>query len=231
MATAVEQRIPPLVAGDKLTRDEFLRRWEAHPEIKNAELIGGMVYMASPVSVEHGDMEGNVGGWLWSYKTATPGTACGHNTTSFILDDTPQPDVNLRILPEYGGTSWVEDKFLQGIPELLAEISRSSVAYDMHVKLDLYQAARIPEYLTILLHEQEIRWHVLKGDRYQLLAPDADGLWRSRIFPGLWLDGQALLTGNMPQVLARLQDGLATPEHQAFVAELARRRQSKDGSA
>jgi hypothetical protein len=187
-----------------------------------------MVFMASLVSVEHGDMDGAVGGWLWSYTAATPGTACGHNTTSFILDDTPQPDVNLRILPDYGGASWVEDKFLHGIPELLAEISRSSVAYDMHVKLDLYQAARIPEYLTILLHEQEIRWHVLEGDRYQLLAPDADGLRRSRIFPGLWLDGQALLAGNMPLVLARLQAGLATPEHQAFVAELARRRQSKD---
>jgi Uma2 family endonuclease len=231
MATAIDQRIPPLAPGDKLTREEFLHRWEAQPEIKNAELIGGMVFMAFPVSVQHGDMEGDIGGWLWSYKAATPGTACGHNTTSFNLEDTPQPDVNLRILPEYGGAAWVEDKFLHGIPELLAEISRSSVAYDMHVKLALYQAARTPEYLAILLHEQEIRWHVVEGDRYQLLAPDADGLWRSRIFPGLWLDGQALLAGNMPQVLARLQDGLASPEHQAFVAELARRRQSKDRPA
>ena len=178
--------------------------------------------MASPVTVDHGDMEGDIGGWLWSYKAATPGTACGHNTTAYILDDMPQPDVNLRLLSEYGGASWVEGKYLHGIPELLAEISRSNVAYDLHVKLELYQAARIPEYLAILLHEQEIRWHVLEGDRYQLLAPDATGLWRSRIFPGLWLDGAALLAGNMPQVLARLQEGLASAEHQAFVAELTR---------
>lgn len=42
MGTAGEQQVPPLAAGDKLTRAEFLRRWEAHREIKNAELIGGM---------------------------------------------------------------------------------------------------------------------------------------------------------------------------------------------
>src|SRR5438445_5843231 len=99
MATAVEERIPPLAAGDKLTREEFLRRWEAHPEIKNAELIGGMVFMSSPVSVEHGDADGDVGTWLGTFKAATPGTASGRNTTSFLLDDTAQPDLNLRILP------------------------------------------------------------------------------------------------------------------------------------
>jgi hypothetical protein len=225
MATAVEQRTPPLMAGDKLTREEFLRRWDAHPEIKNAELIGGIVFMTSPVSVQHGDMDADVVIWLGTYKTATPGMACGHNTTSFILEDTPQPDVNLRILPEYGGASWVEGQYLHGVPELLAEICWSSVSYDLHLKLDLYQAARIPEYLAILLHEQEIRWHVLEGDQYRILPADVDGTWRSRIFPGLWLDGKALLAGNMPQVLARLQEGLASSEHQAFVTELARRQQ------
>src|SRR5262245_16507646 len=107
MAT-VAQHVPPLVAGDRLTRDEFLRRWEAHPEIKKAELIGGMVYMPSPVSVEHGDTEGQTGGWLQVYSAYTPGTASGHNTTAHLLEDAPQSDINLRILPEYGGKSWVE---------------------------------------------------------------------------------------------------------------------------
>jgi hypothetical protein len=224
MATIVAQRIPPLVPGDKLTRAEFLRRWEAHPEIKNAELLGGIVYMPSPVSVEHGDMDGDVGGWLSVYRAATPGTACGHNTTSFLLGDTPQPDINLRILPDYGGSSRVEGNYLHGISELLAEICHSSASYDLHVKLELYQAAKIPEYLAILLYEQEVRWHVLVNGQYQLLSPDADGRVRSRIFPGLWLDGTALLAGNLQQVLVRLQEGLCSPEHQRFVAELTNRK-------
>jgi hypothetical protein len=227
MVTTIEQRIPPLAAGDKLSREEFLRRWEAHPEIKNAELIGGIVYMPSPVSVEHGDMDGDVGTWLGTYKVASRGTASGHNTTSFLLDDTPQPDINLRILPEFGGSSWVEDGYLHGVPELLTEVCRSSAAYDLHVKLDLYQAAGVPEYLAILLFEQEIRWHVLVAGKYQVLSPDTDGLWRSRIFPGLWLDGKALLAGDLQQVLARLQVGLQSPAHTQFVTQLAAKKAAR----
>lgn len=229
MATVIEQEAPPLAAGDRLTRAEFLRRWHSHPHIKNAELIGGMVFMSSPVSARHGDMDGDVGCWLGVYKAATPGTASGHNTTTFLLEDAPQPDINLRLLPEYGGKSWVEDGYLRGIPELLAEVCRSSAAYDLHDKLELYQAAQVPEYVAVLLYEREIRWHVLVNGAYELMAPDANGVWRSRVFPGLWLDGRALLNGNMPQVLSRLQEGLASPEHKAFVGEHVSRRAKTNG--
>lgn len=220
MAT-VEQRVPPLVAGDRLTRAEFLRRWVDHPEIKKAELIGGIVYMPSPVSIEYGVSENDVGTWVGTYRAVTSGTISGQNTTSFILQDCPQPDIFLCILSEYGGESWVQGKYLHGKPEFLTEICRSSTAYDLHQKLELFQAAQIPEYLAILLYEREIRWHILEGGVYQLLPPDADGIWRSRIFPGLWLDGQALLEGNLSQVLAKLQEGIRSPAHQAFVEKLA----------
>lgn len=213
MATAFESEVAPLNPGDKLSRAEFLRRWEAHPEIKNAELFGGIVYMASPVSVQHGDKEGQLGGLFLVYSAATPGTATGHNTTTFIIDDVAQPDLNLRILPDFGGGSSLEGNYLRGVPELLAEITRSSVALDLHVKLELYQEAGIPEYLAVLLHEKEIRWHVLVDGKYQLLSPDADRIWRSRIFPGLWLDGQAYLANDMSRVLARLEEGVASAEH------------------
>lgn len=226
MAIVIEQPVAPLRAGDNLTRDEFLRRWQAAPSIKSAELIGGIVYMPSPVSVDHGDMEGDVGGWLNTYKAFTPGTAGGHNTTSFLLEDSPQPDLNLRLLPEYGGGSWAQAKFLHGVPELLAEVCVSTAAYDLHQKYDLYEAAGIPEYLAVVVFEQEIRWHLLVDGCYQLLSPDADGLFRSRVFPGLWLDGQALLAGNLRQVLERLQAGLRSAEHEQFVAELTARREA-----
>jgi hypothetical protein len=165
-----------------------------------------------------------VGCWLGHYKAVTPGTACGHNTTAYLLEDLPQPDLNLRLRTEYGGKSWVEDKYLHGVPELLVEVCRSSASYDLHVKLELYQAAKVPEYLALLLFEREIRWHRLVGDHYEILSPDPDGLWRSRIFPGLWLDGLALLAGNLKQVLNRLDEGLRSPEHERFVAGLMARR-------
>lgn len=223
MATVIEQRVPPLMAGDQLSREEFLRRWEAHPRIKLAELIAGTVYMPSPVSVDHGGMDGDVGGWLSTYKAFTPGTASERNTTSIMLDDTPQPDLNLRLLPEYGGGSWVEGKYLHGVPELVAEVCASTASYDLHQKYVLYESAGVPEYLAVVVFEQEIRWHIFVDGRYQRLSADADGLYRSPIFPGLWLDGQALLAGNLRQVLDRLQEGLSSPEHSRFVAELAAR--------
>ncbi len=226
MAIVTEKRVPPLMAGDKLTRDEFLRRWEAERGIKLAELIGGTVYMPSPVPVEHGGIDGDVGGWLSTYKAFTPGTASERNTTSFVLDDTPQPDLNLRLLPEYGGGSWVEGKYLHGAPELVAEVCASSASYDLHQKYDLYEAAGIPEYLAVVVFEQEIRWHVLVDGRYRLLSPDEDGIWRSRVFPGLWLDGKALLAGNLRHVLDRLQEGLRSADHERFVGELAARRKA-----
>jgi Uma2 family endonuclease len=221
MAT-VDLLVPPLDGGDRLSRGEFLRRWEAHPEIKRAELIGGTVYMPSPVTFDHGDREADAGCWLVTYRARTPGTVAGHNATTFLLeDDAPQPDLNLRILPEFGGRSRTEGHYLAGTPELFVEICRSSAAYDLHQKLELFQAAGIPEYLAVLLFEREIRWHVLTEGVYQLLPPGPDGIWRSQVFPGLWLDGQALLAGNVTQVLARLEGGLRTPEHAAFVQKLA----------
>jgi hypothetical protein len=221
MVTVIEQNLPPLGPGDKLTREEFLRRWEAHPEIKCAELIGGIVYMPSPVKLEHGNIESDLGLWLGTYSVATPGTDSAHNTTTFLLDDTPQPDVHLRILPEYGGNSHEEDGYLGGVPEFLAEVCLSSAAYDLHVKHDLYEAAQVPEYLAVLRYEREIRWHRLSDGKYELQPPDADGVWRSRVFPGLWLDGAALLARDRAQVLKRLQEGIESTAHQEFVAKLA----------
>lgn len=226
MAIITERQVAPLRAGDNLTREEFLRRWEADPSIKLAELIGGIVYMPSPVSVEHGGSDSDVGTWLGLYHAFTPGTDSERNTTSFLVGDTPQPDLNLRLLPEYGGGSWVEDHYLHGVPELVAEVCASSASYDLHQKYQLYESAGIPEYLAVVVYEQEIRWHVFVAGRYELLHADTDGVWRSRVFPGLWLDGNALLSGNLRQVLDRLQDGLRSPEHERFVTQLAARRQS-----
>ncbi len=220
MAT-VEQSVPPLNRGDQMTRAEFLRRWEMHPEIKQAELIGGIVYMPSPLSVDHAEMDSPVGGVLWFYATHTPGTKAGHNATTLMLEDAPQPDDYLRILPECGGQCAIEGKYLKGAPELIGEICLSTANYDLKPTLELYEQAGVQEYVAVLLTEREVRWHRLTPNGYELRAADADAIHRSIVFPGLWLDGKALLADDMAHVLAVLQDGLATREHADFVTALA----------
>lgn len=220
MATVIDT-IPELRAGDHLAADEFIRRWENEPKIRRAELIGGVVYIPSPVSFSHGEMEWTVGLWLGVYQSATPGTGGAHNATTFMLDDVPQPDLLLRVLPESGGQTSVEDNWLHGAPELIFEVCQTSEAYDLHEKLNLYQEAKVREYVTVLVHSGTIRWHRLVDDAYQIVNPDAAGVYRSRDFPGLWLDGPALLARQSDRVLEELKKGLDSPEHAEFVAKLA----------
>jgi Putative restriction endonuclease len=225
MATELSTDVS-LEAGENLTRDEFIRIWEQLPGIKRAELIGGVVYMPSPTSLDHGGMDFDAATFMGVYKAMTPGCAGASNATTYMLDDCPQPDVNLRIVPECGGKSWVKKKYLHGSPELLTEVCNTTGSIDLHQKLDLYEEARVQEYLVIVVKKKQIRWHRLVKGKYKLLAPDAEGVYRSRVFPGLWLDSKALFNGDMAKVLATLQEGIASDEHQQFVEELAKRKRA-----
>jgi hypothetical protein len=94
---------PPLENGAHLSACEFLRRYEAMPELKKAELIGGVIYMASPVRLnQHGEPDSLVQTWLGTYGIATPGVKAATNATTRLgPDDVPQPDAaaqNVRSL-------------------------------------------------------------------------------------------------------------------------------------
>jgi Uma2 family endonuclease len=221
-------KIPPLHAGDRLPRFEFERRYEAHPEIKKAELIDGVVYMPSPTRFpEHAAPHFQWNTWLGLYCFATPGVQGGDNATVRLdLENEVQPDALLRLEPELGGRSRVtEDGYLEGPPELILEIAASSVSYDLHVKLRVYQRSGVEEYIAVQMYERRLDWFRLREGVYQLLQPDASGLLSSEVFPGLCLNTAAFWGGNMTQVLATLQDKLASPEHAAFIANLQARRQ------
>lgn len=215
--------VPPLASGDRLTRAEFERRYEATPEKFKAELIEGVVYVASPVRAFHGDPHFNLIAWLSAYSIATSGTQGSDNaTTRLDLDNEPQPDVSLRIVR--GGTSQVsEDGYIEGAPELVAEIATSSAAIDLGAKKSAYRRNRVQEYLVWQTFENQFSWFRLENEQYVLVEPDENGIIRSQIFPGLWLEVAALLAGEMFSVLNTLQIGLQSPEHQAFVQELASR--------
>jgi len=219
-----ERTTHPLVAGENLSREEFLRRWEALPNLKRAELIEGVVYMPSPLSIRHGNQEGHAAYWVIHYRSLTPGCEGGVNATWFMLQDAPQPDCYLRILPEYGGQSGLERGFGSGAPELVVEVSLSSISYDLGPKLRLYRAAGVQEYISVLLTESQVIWRRLVAGEYITLEPGPDGMLRSVVFPGLWLDPTALLSEDTPRILEVLNRGLRSPEHEQFVQALAQKR-------
>ena len=217
---------PELRAGDRLSRLEFERRYAASPDVKKAELIEGVVYMPSPVSQEeHGGPHFDMIGWLGFYRASTPGVQGGDNSTIRLdLDNEPQPDAFLRILPEYGGQSRDSGKYVEGPPELIAEVAASSASYDLHDKLSVYRRNGVCEYLVWRVWDRSLDWFVMQGGRYKNLPLSSDGYFRSQVFPGLWLDGGALLRGDLAQVMAVLQQGLASPGHADFVRQLESRR-------
>jgi Uma2 family endonuclease len=219
MEKAADGRIPPLQNGDRLTRPEFERRYAAMPHVKKAELIEGVVFMPCPVSNEHAEPHFDLISWLGFYRAATPGISGGDNGTLRLdLDNEPQPDAFLRILTENGGQARVdEDGYVSGAPELVAEVARSSVSIDLHAKLNAYRRNGVREYLVWRVEDRTIDWFILRDGRYEPLTFGADGLYRSEILPGLWLDAAALLRGDLLTVFQTVQRGLESPEHAAFL--------------
>ena len=213
--------IPPLCNGDHLDRIEFERRYEAMPHVNKAELIEGVVYMPSPVAFEsHGEEHAHLMGWLVTYRAYTAGVRVGDNSTVRLdLDNEPQPDALLLRDPTRGGRTRIVGRYIEGGPELAAEVAASSVSIDRNAKLRAYQRNGVQEYVLWRVEDGAIDWFRLHGGQYEPL-PASGGILRSGMFPGLWLDPAALIAADMPRVFAVLQQGLASPEHAAFVTAL-----------
>jgi Uma2 family endonuclease len=219
-----QQQIPPLENGDRLTRYEFERRYQAMPRHLKAELIEGVVYLASPLRFEsHAEPHGQLIGWLWTYQIATPGVRLGiEPTVRLDRDNEPQPDGVLLITPIAKGQSRLsDDDYIEGAPELVVEIAASSVAIDLHDKKKAYGRNGVKEYIIWQIFENKLDWFSLQKGEYVSLEVDAQGIIKSQVFPGLWLSMLDLLAGNMQQVLAVLQLGLNSPEHKIFVERLS----------
>lgn len=221
--------ITPLQPGDRLTREEFERRLDAMAESVKAELIEGRVYMRPPAFEEnHGTQHMAVSFVIGNYWVATPGVVASDNSSLRLdLGNLPQPDTYLRILPGYGGrTRRSPEGYIEGAPELVAEVAASSASYDLHEKLEAYRRNGVDEYLVWQTYENQLAWFVLHGGRYQELSARSDGVLCSEAFPGLWLDAAALLRSDLPSVKDVVDQGIRSPEHAAFAAKLALAAQS-----
>ena len=225
MSTIERPKPPPLVAGQRLDRATFHERYEAMPPETQAELIGGVVHVHGRVTLSHGLLHSRTIYWLALYGRATSGVQA-LSRASVLLDDLvePQPDVLLRIRPESGGQSRNEGEYLGGAPELTVEVAASSRKIDLGPKFEDYQRAGVLEYIVVALEPDEVSWFVRRADRLVPLPPGPDGVFRSQVFPGLWLDPNALLSEDFDRLIATLDKGLASPGHADFVARLAARR-------
>lgn len=212
---------PPLENGDRLARCEFERRYDARADLKKAELIDGVVYLPSPVRASsHAQPNAALSAWLGTYGAFTPRVhALDNATVRLDQDNEPQPDALLRMDAEAGGRSRIStDDYVEGAPELVAEVAASSASYDLHAKLNVYRRNGVQEYIVWRPLDRVLDWFVLRGGEYAPLVPNAEGVMESERFPGLRLPVAALLAGDVAAVLTELRRGLDSPAHAGFVA-------------
>ena len=225
--TAPRPAVPPLRDGDRLTRAEFERRYKAMPDVKKAELIEGEVFMPSPVRIHrHGRPHHHMSFWLGFYESLTPGLIGGGDSTVRLdLDNEPQPDLLLMIPRAAGGQAYIDEDedYVTGAPELLVEISASTVSVDLHRKLRAYLRNGVREYVVWRTEDAAVDWFGLRGGRYERQEPGGDGLLKSAVFPGLWLDSAAMLAGDLAAVMAAVTRGVAAEAdaHTALVRKLS----------
>ena len=212
----------PLQPGDRLSAEEFERRYEAMPEGIKAELIEGIVYMQASAELSHGQPMGFMTAWIGHYCFATPDTDYASDATDRLDDaNQPQPDISLFIRPECGGQTRIsDDGYLTGAPELVVEIAGSSVAIDRGPKLRTYEKHGVKEYLIWRVKQHQIEWYVRRDERFALRQPDPSGVFASETFPGLWLNVEAALVRDGVATMKTLDEGLATDQHAKFVRTL-----------
>jgi hypothetical protein len=193
------------------------------PELKRADLVDGFVYMGSPVTFDQrASQHFDLIGWLYTYRAHTPGVEGGDNATLKLPVGMvqPQSDACLRIKPDHGGRSKTKNGYIAGAVELAGEVAASSVSFGLNEKLAAYEQNGVLEYLVWRAEDKEIDWFFLKRGKYQRLVKTKDGLYESKVFPGLWLDADAMIAGDAAKVIQVVQQGIASPEHRRFVEKL-----------
>ena len=179
--------------------------------------------MPSPAHhTSHSRPQAHIIGWLGAYCAATSGVDLGDNAAVRLdADNEAQPEALLRLTAERGGASLIsDDDYIEGAPELVVEIAASSASYDLHDKLRVYRRCGAQEYIVWRVYDNALDWFCLREGVYAPQHPDAEGIIRSQVFPGLQLAVAALLAGDLATVLAVLRQGMETEGQTASPAPL-----------
>jgi Uma2 family endonuclease len=221
---------PILFDGQRLDQPAFHEIYSQMPEDFRAELIDGVVYLMNMgVFEDHGRSDASINGLLYFYSVETPGTIVQANTTTKLGPRSEvQPDSALLIDPDFGGRTRSDPgRFTVEAPELVVEISNSTLRLDLNTKKRVYEEAGALEYVVFDIPHRKFHWFALSECHFEPLQIGDDGLYRSKAFPGLWLDEAAFVRGDGRSVMASLRLGLESPEHAAFVELLQANRANR----
>jgi Uma2 family endonuclease len=201
---------PPRNAPDSdlVTVEEFFC---LVPDGQKADLIDGVIYMASPDTRRHDRLGGWIKFLLQGYTAVNRLGEVYGSRFAFALSEfrAPEPDV---AFVRSERLSLVEERRMVGGPDIAVEIvSRDSRQRDYGEKKQLYAEAGVSEYWIIDPLQQRVEFHRLHAGRYELVPLEHNRLFRSAVLEGFWLDVEWLVAKSLPNEYDILQEILRNP--------------------
>ncbi len=180
-----------------MTYEEFLD-WADEDTL--AEWVEGRVVMASPASKKHQDLVRFLSDVLAAYaETHELGSILIAPFQMRLATSGREPDV---IFVASDHRDRVLATRISGAADLVVEIvSPESRSRDRGEKFYEYQAGGVPEYWIIDPDEHRAEFYQLdENGLYQIMLPDADSIYRSRVMDGLWIRTLWLWQDQLPRI-------------------------------
>jgi Uma2 family endonuclease len=201
----VNQAMPrsPNTRTDRITVEEF---YQLVPDGQKADLLDGVIYMASPDSIRSNDLTGFIEYLMRGFNAARKlGGRVFVTRVAYRLSKytAPEPDVG------YVGPNRVHlirATDVKGGPSAAVEVvSRESKARDYIKKKRAYQKANVTEYWIIDPIKESVEFNRLENGVYQVVALEDGHIFQSTVLPGFWLDVNWLLADPLPNAYDCLQ--------------------------
>lgn len=194
---------------DLVTFEEFC---QVIQDGQKADLIDGVVYMASPDTDPANDLNGLLWSLLRMFDSARQlgGEVRGSRFACFMdAMNAPEPDV---IYISGARKHLIQRLGFQGGPDVVIEIvSRDSRHRDYHLKRDLYEDAGVTEYWIVDPRERMFTALHLENEKFVEMPVSSDGVFRSQAIAGFWLRVNWLFESPLPDDYTVLQTILAGP--------------------
>jgi Uma2 family endonuclease len=191
---------------DLRTVDDF---FALVPDGQKADLIDGVIYMASPDSMRNDQLGGFIRFLLQGYtRIKRLGRVFGSRFAFEVSDlRAPEPDVAFVSTERL---HLLRNNKMIGGPDVAVEIvSPASRQRDYFEKKLLYEAAGVSEYWIIDPLQSRAEFHRLEEGAYQLVTLRENRIFRSQAIEGLWLDLEWLFAEDLPDEFEKLQQLLS----------------------
>ena len=166
---------------------------------EKADLLNGVIYMASPDNTDNSDLQSWLQALLFEFIGIYRLGKLFTSRVAFKLNNknAPEPDIAFVSAKE---AKRIKRGYVEGPPDLAIEIvSPESVYRDYYQKREIYEKAGVLEYWIIDPDEKKATFYIRKGSRY-VEGKVVKHYWHSQVLKGLSLDVRWFWSAHRPRI-------------------------------